>query len=45
MIKKDTMVYVTEIAEALGVAKETVYKIIKGLNEELSEQGYVTVAG
>lgn len=45
MIKNDTMVYVNEIAEVLGVAKETAYKIIKGLNEELSKQGYVTVAG
>ena len=45
MIRNETMVYVTEIAEALGIAKETAYKIIKELNEELSKQGYVTVAG
>lgn len=45
MLKKDTMVYVDEVAAVLGVAKETAYKIIRGLNKDLKEKGYVIVPG
>lgn len=34
-----------EISEVLGVAPSTAYKIIRKLNGELKEQGYLTVAG
>lgn len=34
-----------EIAEELGIAPSTAYKIIRKLNAELQEQGYLTVAG
>lgn len=34
-----------EVAEVMGVSNGTAYKIIKGLNKELKEQGYITIAG
>ncbi len=45
MKKNETMIYAKEIAEILGVSKETAYKRIKELNRELSKQGFVTIAG
>lgn len=45
MVKRDTMVYADEVASVLGIAKETAYKIIRKLNDELAKQNYVTVAG
>ena len=45
MTRRETMVYADEVAATLGVAKETAYKIIKGLNDNLREKGYVTVSG
>lgn len=45
MIKKNAMVYVDEVAETLGIANDTAYKIIKKLNEDLTSMGYVVVAG
>ena len=34
-----------DIVATLGVSKETGYKIIRQLNEELKEAGYITVRG
>lgn len=45
MVRREAMVYADEVAATLGVAKETAYKIIKGLNEDLKAKGYVTVSG
>lgn len=45
MARRETMVYADEVAATLGVAKETAYKIIKGLNDNLREKVYVTVSG
>lgn len=45
MIRNDTMVYADEVAAALGIAKETAYKIIRTLNKELEEKGYIVVSG
>lgn len=39
------MIYAKEIATILGVSKEKAYKVVKELNNELSKQGYVTIAG
>ena len=36
---------VDEVSELLGISKSHTYKIIKRLNSELEECGYVTVAG
>lgn len=45
MVRRNTMVYADEVAATLGVAKETAYKIIKSLNKDLEEKGYVIVSG
>ena len=34
-----------EVAETIGVSRSTAYRIIKKLNDELGECGYLTVAG
>lgn len=34
-----------DIAKELGISKPTAYVIIRQCNEELKEQGYLTIAG
>lgn len=34
-----------DVAGMMGVSKSRAYRIIRELNKELSEKGYVTVAG
>lgn len=34
-----------DIAEMLNVSKPTAYRIIKKLNSELIEKGYITISG
>ncbi|MDR1496456.1 MAG: DNA-binding protein [Clostridiales Family XIII bacterium] len=34
-----------EIAEELGVSKPYAYKLVKRMNEELRERGFVTIPG
>jgi transposase len=34
-----------DVASMLGVSETTAYRIIRGLNEELKQQGKITVAG
>ena len=34
-----------EVAKELAVSKPFAYKLIKRLNDELKEKGYVTIAG
>lgn len=36
---------VEEVAEEMGVSKSYAYKVVKQLNEELQQMGYLTVAG
>lgn len=36
---------VEDVMEMLGVSKSKAYKIIQGLNKELSKKGYIIVAG
>jgi len=36
---------VDEIAKELGVSKSYAYKLVKKLNGELKDMGYLTVAG
>lgn len=40
-----TFISVQEVAEELGVSKSYAYRVVKQLNEELEQQGYLTVAG
>lgn len=41
MGRREAMVYADEVAAILSVVKETAYKIIKGLNDDLKKKGYV----
>ncbi|MCI9620190.1 MAG: hypothetical protein HFG85_09600 [Dorea sp.] len=34
-----------EVAEILGVSEGKAYAVIRGLNQELKEKGYITVQG
>lgn len=36
---------VEEVAEELGVSKPYAYKLIRQLNDELKQQGFLTIAG
>lgn len=36
---------VEEVAEAIGVSKGYSYVIVRAMNKELQEKGYITVAG
>lgn len=36
---------VDEVAQELSVSKPYAYKLIKKLNDELKEQGFITIAG
>ena len=36
---------VDDVAQELGVSKSYAYKIVKRLNDELKEKGYLTVSG
>ena len=35
----------SEVAKELGVSKPFAYKLIKRMNEELEQQGFITIAG
>lgn len=36
---------VEDVAEELGISKSYAYKIVQKLNDELKEQGYITISG
>ncbi len=35
----------SDVSEYMGISKPMAYKIIRKLNDELTEQGYLTVSG
>ena len=37
--------YTTKIQEELDCSKSYAYKLVKAMNKELAEQGYITMAG
>ncbi len=39
------MMTADEVAQQLGCSKSYAYKLVKKLNEELAEQGYIKIAG
>lgn len=39
------MMYAEDISEELGISKGYAYKIIKELNQELKEAGFIVVSG
>ena len=38
-------IYRIDVMNILGVSRSTAYKIMKNLNEELREKGYIVLAG
>jgi hypothetical protein len=36
---------VNDVIEILGVSKSKAYKVIREMNDQLAEEGYLTVAG
>lgn len=42
---RDTYYFVEDLMTLLGLSRSKCYKIIKQLNEELEEQGYITISG
>lgn len=42
---KGLFVSASEVAEELGVSKPFAYKLVKQMNEELDQQGFITIAG
>ena len=42
---KDVFIHANEVSERLSVSRAYGYRIVKQLNEELKEQGYLTIDG
>lgn len=40
-----TYLTVGEVAEILGISKSYAYKIVRKLNDEMKEKGYITISG
>jgi hypothetical protein len=38
-------IYAEEVAQELSVSKPYAYKLIKRLNDELKEKGFITISG
>ena len=38
-------IHADEVATALGVSKAYAYKVVRDLNKELKEKGFITIAG
>lgn len=41
----NTFMLVEDVAQELGVSKSYAYKVVRKLNAELKDMGYLTVAG
>lgn len=44
-MKNDLFVTAGEVAQDLGVSKPFAYKLVRQMNEELEEKGFITIAG
>ncbi len=42
---ENKFIHADEVAEELGISKPYAYKLIRKLNDELKEKGFVTIAG
>ena len=40
-----TMMDATDVAQALGISKSHAYKIVRELNRDLKNAGYIVIAG
>ena len=45
MTKTNYMMTAEEVAEELGISKGHAYKIVRSLNQELQDKGFIVVAG
>ena len=45
MMKTNYMMTAEEVAEELGISKGHAYKIVRTLNQELQDRGFIVVAG
>jgi Mn-dependent DtxR family transcriptional regulator len=44
-MKNELFVTAGEVAQELGVSKPFAYKLVRQMNEELEEKGFITIAG
>lgn len=44
-MSNQTLLTATDVAKILGMSKPYCYKVIKKLNNELEQEGYMTVSG
>ena len=44
-MEKGRFMGVSEVLELLGISRSSAYRLIKTLNEELNEKGYITISG
>ncbi len=44
-IRNNLLITSDEISEELGISKSFAYKIVKKLNDELKEKGFVVISG
>ncbi len=44
-MKNDLFVTASEVAQDLGISKPFAYKLVRQMNAELEEQGFMTIAG
>jgi len=44
-MSEKTFIQADEVAQELGMSLQFAYKLIKKLNAELMERGYITIAG
>ncbi len=42
---KHLMISASEIAEILGISMSHAYKIVRSLNDDLKQKGFLTIAG
>ena len=44
-LSKELFVRAEEVAGALGISKPYAYKLVREMNEELKEKGFITIPG
>ena len=44
-MEKELFVRAEEVARELGISKPYAYKLVREMNEELKEKGFLTIAG
>lgn len=44
-MNKNIFITAQELAEMLGISKPYVYKLIKQMNSELRDKGFITISG